>query len=203
MSMHSRFPRPVRCARDAPAIVPPTGPESSVNTGFRRARCRGYHAPVGLHDMHGSSHSSFCEFGLETAEIALHDGRDVGVHHGRRSTFILAPFARHLVGERDGNPGQGRMEDAAGFQFMFGVGVGMQETHRDGIDVLGSGLLHDGLEIRCTQGFEYLAVPCEAPADFVHVPGEAPAGRACGSAIRKASGGCLARWCNRRGGRRW
>ena len=113
----------------------------------RRARLDHEHGPRGrgigaedaaarLHHEQLRLHAGVGEPALDPLEVALDDGPDHRVDHGRRGAQVLAELGRHLGRERDRDPGQLLGEDLADPLLVLRVDVGVQQADGDRLDLL-------------------------------------------------------------------
>ncbi len=114
---------------------------------------------------------------LEAPEIAGHQGLHIGVGDGGRGALVLARLWTDLRRQRDADVRTLPREDVADVQLVRGVGVGMDERHRDGFDPLLVQPLGDRPDGCLVEGETHLAVHVhalrhgEAKAAADHRPG--------------------------------
>lgn len=90
-----------------------------------------------MHDMQARA----LDLVLKTVEVARGDGHDRGVQHGRCGALELAGLGIDLVRQR--HEGQGRLQRGAERTLVYGIGVGVQQRHRDALHAARRRAAHD------------------------------------------------------------
>ena len=85
---------------------PPPAPTRIVCTGFDRGRFERERAAIGLRDEHLAAEAAPAERPSERAEVAVHDGPDIGVDDGGARPLVLPPLLRDPMRRRDKGAGQ-------------------------------------------------------------------------------------------------
>ena len=117
--------------------MPPTGPDSIIITGRLIAASGDITPPFDCMIARSPRKPACAEPRLQIAHIAADLRADIGVHHRRRHALVLAILAQDLVRQRDEAAGQRGLDDLAGDALVLGIGVGVEEAHRDRVDALG------------------------------------------------------------------
>ena len=84
---------------------------------------------------------------LQTCDIPLYCGPDVGVHDSGARTFELAYLGCDIAGSGDENAGKRRGDEVGDMAFMFRLGVAVQEGDRDGFDAFGTQAFRQRLQL--------------------------------------------------------
>ena len=119
--------------RAAPA-TPPAGPDSTSAIGRARAAAARARAGARLHHEQRSAQAGGGQPRLQLAEVAVDRGLHVGVEHGGARALVLAPLARDLGRGGHGDAGQPLAQRCAERLLVLGMGVGVQQADRDGLD---------------------------------------------------------------------
>ena len=84
------------------------GPRLHRVHGLRPGRLERERAAIGLRDEQPAAEAAPAERPAERAEVAVHDGPDVGVDDGGARPLVLPPLLRDLMRRRDESAGQRR-----------------------------------------------------------------------------------------------
>ena len=99
--------------------------------GVRSRVLRVRHAAARLHDPKvGKAFLEGCF--IKTPKVPLHDGRDVGVERRGAGPFVLAVLGQDVTGGRD--KVALLSQSSSDSPFVVGIGVAMQQDHRDRLD---------------------------------------------------------------------
>ena len=103
--------------------------------GTLDGRFHAHRSAVGLHDVHIRLEAHFGDALFEPTQVALHDGCDIGVDCSRAHPLVLFELRQYLVRERDRDVRQLTTDSVADGLFVHRVGVGVDETHGNSVDV--------------------------------------------------------------------
>ena len=137
--------------------MPPTGPDSIIITGRFVAAPGAITPPFDCMMARSPAKPAALRRVSRFADIAADLRADVGVHHGRRGTLVLAVFAQDLVRQRDEGVGQRGLDDLARDALVLGIGIGMEKAHRHRIDALARQLGAGGAHAFAAQALAHLA----------------------------------------------
>ena len=98
---------------------------------------RRHHAAVRTHDREIAAKADAAEVLAQALYIAADFRPDVGVDHRRRHALELAIFAHDVVRQRQIRAGQRFAHHCADDALMVGIGVSVQQAHRDRFDAFG------------------------------------------------------------------
>jgi len=128
--------------------MPPDRPRLHHGDRALGGEFRRHHAAVGAHDRQRAAESDIAEARFQATNITTDLGADIGVHHRGRDALEFAVFAQDFVRQRQIGIGQQGADDLAGDPLMLGIGIGVQEAHRDRFHALlgqkAAGLLDAG-----------------------------------------------------------
>ncbi|SFO25089.1 hypothetical protein SAMN05216207_103942 [Pseudonocardia ammonioxydans] len=89
---------------------------------------------VGLHHHQGAGEPAPGEPADDLGHVALHDGAEVGVHHGRADPRVQPDLGQYLRREREERPRRPGLYHLPGAQLVFRVGIGVREADGDRLD---------------------------------------------------------------------
>ncbi len=108
---------------------------------------------------------------FQALQIALDQGADVSVDRGGRHPLIFFNLRQHLRRQADVDVRHRRLKQPAGFPLVAIVAIGVQITHRNGIDVLALQHPDRGLDrFRVERGFD----PPIGPQALTHAQPQVP-----------------------------
>ncbi len=121
----------------AEAMMPPTGPGLHHRHRPLGRDLRRHHAAVRAHDREIALEADAAEARLQALHIAADLRPDIGVHHRGRHALELAILAQDVVRQREIDVRHRLPDHLAGDALVLGIGVGVQEAHRDRLDAFG------------------------------------------------------------------
>ncbi len=130
--------------------------------GLRPGRLERERAAIGLRDEHLAAEAASAERPAERAEVAVHDGPDIGVDDGGARPLVLPPLLRDPMRRRDEGAGQLAGDDLGGALLVGRVAIREEEDHRHGLDALGGELARGVPDGVLVEGHEDLAARAEA-----------------------------------------
>ena len=97
-------------------------------------RLEGHLAAVGLDDDGLVGDAVLLEALAQVRDLAVHHRLDIGVGDGGGGALVLLPLRQHVVGDRDRDIRQLRLQDLLGAPLMVRRHVGEQEVHGHRLD---------------------------------------------------------------------
>ena len=102
-----------------------------------------------MHQGQRAPEAALPQLALQPAHVAVHQRLHESVGAGGDQPLIFPQLGDHVGGQRDRDVRQHRANDFAGFAFVRGIAVGMQEADGDRFDAFG-GELAGGVAHRFT-----------------------------------------------------
>ena len=119
-----------------------------------------------LHDQQRGVAADAAQAVPQGPEVPLHHRAHVGVDDGRGGALVLLALGKHLVGQRDRNPGQLAGQEVADRLLVPRVGVGVQQADRHRFDLLAEQPFPDGAQFVLDERPQHLAVGGDALAQL-------------------------------------
>ena len=149
--------------------MPPTGPGFHHRHRPLGRDLRRHHAAVRAHDRQIALEADAAEARLQALHIAADLRPDIGVHHRGRHPLELAILAQDVVRQRQIDARHRLPDHRAGDALVLGIGVGVQEAHRDRLDAFGLQRLAGRGDARLLQRLVHLAAGEQPLVDLAGV----------------------------------
>ena len=133
----------ITLAKPSALADPRRGDDAADRTRFHHRHrpfgrdLRRHHAAVRAHDREIAAKPDVAEVLAQAFHIAADLRADIGVDHRRRHALELAIFAQDVVRQRQIGAGQRFAHHGADDALMVGIGVSVQQAHRDRLDAFG------------------------------------------------------------------